>query len=264
MAHRLYFDNVGTSTATLNDGILIEGVDEAPNGIMSFSDAATLTNESRAIDRSTTLDITSWGSASGDNGEKRNDALQFDFGTSQTIDFVALFFNTAETDSIRVSHDNASTGEVTLLTNQTADFTQKWNIINLTQTSNRYWYVEATSGTLAGITEIFFGTEFVLPIDGDSITTQVPFNSFVSSTYNNTEFSNKIDTELREWTIKIPIITEADKTSLELLQTNYSNLYTFVYYDDSVYHTVRLAKPLRFNQIAINTFSTTITLKESP
>ena len=264
MAHKLYFDNVGTSSATLNDGILIEGVDEAPNGVMSFSDAATLTNESRATDRDTINAITSWGSASGDNGEKRNDALQFDFGASKAIDFVALFFNSAETDSIRVSHDDAATGAVTLLSNLTADFTTKYNIRSFTQASNRYWYVEATSGTLAGVTEIFFGTEFVLPIGGDSITTQVPFNSFVSSTYNNTEFSNKIDTELREWTIQLPLLTSENKTSLELLQTNYSNLYTFVYYDETTYHTVRLARPFVFNQVASNVFSTSLTLKESP
>jgi len=264
MAHKLYFDNVGTSSATLNDGILIEGIDEAPNGVMSFADAATLTNESRATDRDTINAITSWGSANGDNGEKRNDALQFDFGASKAIDFVALFFNAAETDSIRVSHDDAATGAVTLLSNLTADFTTKYNIRSFTQASNRYWYVEATSGTLAGVTEIFFGTALDLPIDGNSITTQVPFSSFKSSTYNNTEFTNKIDTELREWTISLPIITEANKTSLELLQSNYSNLYTFVYYDESAYHTVRLAKPFSFNQIATNTYSTTITLKESP
>ena len=62
MAHKLYFDNVGTSSATLNDGILIEDTTGGtPNGTMEFFDAATLTNESRAIDRNTTLDITSWG-----------------------------------------------------------------------------------------------------------------------------------------------------------------------------------------------------------
>jgi hypothetical protein len=263
MAHKLYFDNVGTSSATLNDGILIEGVDEAPNGVMSFSDAATLTNESRAIDRNTTLDVTSWGSASGDNGEKRNDALQFDFGASKAIDFVALFFNAAETDSLRISHDDASTGAVTLLSNQTANFTTKWNVRSFTQASNRYWYVEATSGTLAGVTEIFFGTEFVLPIGGDSITTTKPFNSFTASSYNNTEYSNKIDTELREWKIKIPLLTSTDKISLESLQSDYKNLYTFVYYDETNYYTVRLNKPLAFNQVATNIFSTTLHLLES-
>ncbi len=267
MAHKLYFDNVGTSTATLNDGVFSEGTSGGgtPNGVFTFSDASTITNESRATDRNTTDVITNFSrTTNSETGAVTRDALQFDFGASKAIDFVALFFNAAETDSIGVHHDDASTGEVTNIDTFTADFTTKWNIRSFTQASNRYWHVAAISGAVDGITEIFFGTEFVLPIGGDSITTQVPFNSFVSSTYNNTEFSNKIDTELREWTISIPIVTEANKTSLELLQTNYKNLYTFVYYDESTYHTVRLAKPFTFNQIATNTYSTTITLKESP
>ena len=264
MAHKLYFDNVGTSSATLNDGILIEQLTGgSPNGSMEFSDAATLTNESRATDRDTINAITSWGSASGDNGEKRNDALQFDFGASKAIDFVALFFNAAETDSIRVSHDDASTGAVTLLSNQTADFTKKWNVRSFTQASNRYWYVEATSGTLAGVTEIFFGTALDLPISGDGITITKPFNSFTASSYNNTEYTNKIDTELREWQIQLPLLTNTNKTALESLQADYKSLYTFVYYDETDYNTVRLAKPLVFNQVATNVFSTTLHLQES-
>ena len=200
MAHKLYFDNVGTSSATLNDGILIEQLTMGtPNGTMSFSDADTLTNESRATDKNTIDVITSWGTATGDVGQKTHDALQCDFGASKAIDFVALYFNAAETDSMRVSHDDAATGDVTLLTNFTADFTTKWNIRSFTQASNRYWYVEATSGTLAGVTEIFFGANpLELPISGDGITIDKPYNSFVGSTYNNTEFSNKIDTELRK------------------------------------------------------------------
>jgi len=98
---------------------------------------------------------------------------------------------------------------------------------------------------------------------------EIPKNDFSSDNKEIPDtikviYTNKIDTELREWTISIPIVTEANKTSLELLQTNYKNLYTFVYYDESTYHTVRLAKPFTFNQIATNTYSTTITLKESP
>jgi hypothetical protein len=51
-------------------------------------------------------------------------------------------------------------------------------------------------------------------------------------------------------------------TDLELLISDYSNLYTFVYYDESEYHTVRLARPLTFNQVATNTYSTNIRLRE--
>ena len=267
MAHKLYFDNVGTSTATLNDGVFVAGTDNVgnPNDVYTFSDASTITNESRATDRNTTNAITSFSRVTNsETGAITRDSLQFDFGASKAIDFVALFFNAAETDSIGVHHDDGATGVVTNVGTFTADFTSKWNIRSFTLASNRYWHVAAISGAVVGLTEIFFGTALDLPIDGNSITTRVPFSSFKSSTYNNTEFTNKIDTELREWTISLPIITEANKTSLELLQASYSNLYTFVYYDESAYHTVRLAKPFAFNQIATNTYSTTITLKESP
>ena len=58
------------------------------------------------------------------------------------------------------------------------------------------------------------------------------------------------------------MLTDDDKTQLELLQTNYSNLHTFVYYDDLAYHTVRLTKAITFNQVATNTYSATLILKE--
>lgn len=265
MAHKLYFDNVSTSTATLNDGVFSEGTNPGGGGnnVFTFSDASTITNESRAIDRNTTDAMTNFSrNLNSETGAITRDSLQFDFGSSKSIDFVALFFNAAETDSIGVHHDDAATGEVTNIGEFTADFTEQWNIRSFTKTANRYWHVSAFSGAVNGITEIFFGTEFILPIDGNSITISKPFNSFTASSYNNVEYSNKIDTEKLIWKIQLPIITEADKTNLELLQSHYSNIYSFVYYDESEYHSVRLVNPLQFNQIAINTYSTTITLRE--
>lgn len=268
MAHKLYFDNVGTSTATLNDGTLTPGTDNAgnPNDVYTFSDTNTITNESRATDRNTVNAMTGFSkNVNSETGASTIDSLQFDFGASKAIDFVALFFNAAETDSIGVHHDDAATGVVTNVGTFTADFTTKWNIRSFTQASNRYWHISAMSNTVAGITEIFFGANpLELPISGDGITIAKPYSSFVGSTYNNTEFSNKIDTELRTWQLSIPILTELDKTALESLQSDYKNLYTFVYYDESEYHTVRLGKPLTFNQVATNTYSTSITLQESP
>ena len=265
MAHKLYFDNVGTSSATLNDGSLSEGQSGGTgNNVFSFSDTSSISNESRAIDRNTINAISNFSlSVHGETFAETRDSLQFDFGSSKSIDFVALFFNAAETDSIAVHHDDASTGAVTNVGTFTADFTTKWNIRNFTQASNRYWHVAAASGTLAGVTEIFFGTALDLPIDGNSITTTKPFNSFTASSYNNTEYSNKIDTELSEWKIQIPLLTASDKSSLESLQADYKSLYTFVYYDETNYNTVRLAKPLVFNQVSTNVFSTTLHLKES-
>jgi hypothetical protein len=251
MAHKIYFDSAATRDSTLTDGTILE---DSGNGTFSFSSGSTISNEDRAIDLQLTANVTSFSGSS-------NDALQFDLGTAKTVDFMAIYFQTTEVDNLRVHADDAASGNTAVQYNFTNDFSAGWNIASFTQVSYRYWIVEATSGFLSPA-EIFFGQALTLPIDGNSITINKPFNSFIASSYNNIEYSNKIDNEAKEWTIQLPIITEDIKTRLELLQSYDINLYTFVYYDESEYHTVRLAKPLRFNQVAINTFSTTITLRE--
>ena len=260
MAHKLLFDNVSTRSSTLNDGLVTENTETE---VFSFADATSITNESRAIDRNFTNAMTSFGTGTQSGTDfPENDALQFDFGSAKTIDFVALYFNAAETDSIRIHYDDAATGNTQEFNAFTDDYAVGWNIRTFTATSKRYWIVEAASGTVDGITEIFFGSALELPIDGAGITIEKPYNSFVASTYNNTEFANKIDTELRKWSLQVPILTDSDKTSLETLMSVHKNTRSFVYYDESSYYSVRLAKPLTFNQVATNAYSTSITLQE--
>lgn len=262
MAHKLYYDNVATRSATLTDGKILE-TGPPENLQYSFSSSDTLTNEERAIDRNFTNAITSFDTGTdGGTGNSDNDALQFNLGSAKDVDFMALYFSTAETDSIRIHADDSATGNTTTKHVFTSDFAVGWNICSFAAASYQYWLLEVTSNTLDNLTEVFLGLSLDLPIDGNSITISKPFNSFVASSYNNMEFSNKIDNEARIWDINIPIISSADKTKLEDLQSDYSNLFTFVYYDESEYHNVRLAKPLRFNQVAINTFSTTLSLRE--
>ena len=251
MAHKLYFDNVATRDATLTDGKIVN----SNPGVFSFSSSGTITNENRAIDLDLTATISSFGAAiHPELGYSNNDALQFDFSSAKTIDFMAIYFLNQETDNLRIHADDAVSGNTAVQYAFTSTFSVGWNILSFTKASYQYWLLEATSGFLSP-TEIFFGEAFILPIDGNSITTSKPFNSFIGSSYNNIEYSNKVDNELQEWSIQLPIITQTNKTSLELLQEKYSNLHTFVYYDDNAYHTVRLAKPIIFNQKAINVFS---------
>lgn len=250
MAHKLYFDSAATRDCTLTDGT----IGNPAQDVYSFSAGSTISNEDRAIDLELTANVTSFSGSA-------NDALQFDLGSAKTVDFMAIYFQGTEVDNLRVHADDASSGETAVQHAFTDDFSAGWNIASFTQASYQYWILEATSGFLSPA-EVFFGEAFTLPIDGNSITINKPFNSFIASSYNNTEYSNKIDNEAREWTIQLPIITEDNKTLLEILQSYDINLYTFLYYDESEYHTVRLAKPLRFNQVAINTYATTITLRE--
>tara|TARA_R100000458_G_scaffold59729_1_gene71408 strand:+ start:940 stop:1701 length:762 start_codon:yes stop_codon:yes gene_type:complete len=250
MAHKLYFDNVDTRNATLTEGVILE---DSGAGTYSFSSGGgSIGNEERLIDLVLTASVTSFGASA-------NDTLQFDLGAAKTVDFMAIYFQGTEVDNLRVHGDDAASGNTAVQHDFTSDFSAGWNIAAFTQASYRYWLLEALTGFLSPA-EVFFGEAFnIATLD---ITVTKPFNSFIGSAYDNTEFSNKIDTELRTWTINIPLLTDTNKTQLELLQTNYSNLHTFVYYDDSTYHTVRLAKAITFNQVATNTYSATLTLQE--
>lgn len=260
MAHKLYYDNVATRSATLTDGKILNNTE---SDSYAFSSSATLTNEARAIDRNFTNAITSFETATEVGTDfPNNDTLQFNLGSAKSVDFMALYFTSAEADNIRIHADNSATGNTNFTNAFTNTFSAGWNICSFTEASYQYWLLEVTSNTLDNLTEVFLGLSLDLPIDGNSITISKPFNSFMASSYDNMEFSNKIDNEARIWNINLPIVSSADKTKLEALQSDYSNLFTFVYYDESEYHNVRLAKPLRFNQVAINTFSITLSLRE--
>ena len=252
MAHKLYFDNVDTIGAAIADGTM--AISGGHDEVRTYSNASTLTNESYATDNNLTTAITGWGDT---------DALRFNLGSAKAVNFAALYFTSAEDVTIEVHAHTHITGVMSETKTRHTDFTAGWNIINTTaEWTYKIWFVSANGATIDNLTQIYLGTVLELPISGDGITIEKPYNSFVSSTYNNTEFSNKIDTELRQWSLQVPILTDANKTSLETLMSVHKNTRSFAYYDGSSYHNVRLAKPLQFNQVATNAFSTTITLQE--
>ncbi len=250
MAHKLYFDNKSTYNLTADDKA---ATFDGSSGLFVLADDGSdyVTNESRVTDRSV---------ASAVSNMAADDALLFDFGASTTMDFMAVHVEADVATNIQILRSAATTGDTTSVSLITDDLTAGWNVFDFTSVSSRYWSLRVSDAFAP--TEIFFGTALNLPIDGAGITIDKPYNTFIASTYNNAEFSNKVDTELRTWSIDIPILTSDDKTELENLITNYKNLYKFIYYDETSYHNVRLSKPLTFNQIASNTYSTTLALHE--
>lgn len=248
MAHKLYFDNKKTHTLTADDK---EATFDVGSGLFVLADDGSdyVTNESRVTDRSITSAVSNMAV---------NDALLFDFGEDKTIDFVAVYVASDTSTNIQVLTSSSTTGNTTSTSLITTDLTTGWNFFEFSAATSRYWTLRASDSFAP--TEIYFGEVFKVGTLDINVTK--PFNSFVASSYNNIEFSNKVDTELRTWTMNIPLLTDNDKSLLELLISDYSNLYKFVYYDESTYHNVRLVQAPTFNQIATNTFSTTLILQE--
>ena len=138
MAHKLYYDNVGTRDSTLTDGT----ISNPSSGVFNFSSAGTISNEERAIDLQLNANVTSFGGSS-------NDALQFDLGSAKTVDFMAIYFQGTESDNLQIHADNAASGNTAVQHAFTSDFNAGWNIASFTQSSYRYWILEATSGFLS-------------------------------------------------------------------------------------------------------------------
>jgi len=249
MAHKLYFDNKKTHTLTADDKAATFDIESA-KFVLADDGSNYISHESRVTDRSITTAVSNMGA---------NDALLFDFGESKTIDFVAVYVASGTATNIQVLTSAATTGSTTSTSLITTDLTAGWNFFEFTAASSRYWTLRASSSFAP--TEIYFGE--VLKAATIDIDVVKPFSSFIASSYNNTEYSNKIDTELRQWKIKIPLLTHTEKALLEVLQSDYKNIHTFTYYDDTNYYTVRLNRPLAFNQVATNVFSTTLHLLES-
>ena len=177
MAHKLYFDSAATRDATLTDGTILE---DSGNGTFSFSSGSTINNEDRAIDLQLTANVTSFsGSAS--------DTLQFDLGSAKTVDFMAIYFQGAEVDNLRVHADDAANGNTAVQHDFTSDFSAGWNIASFTQASYRYWLVQATSGFLSPA-EVFFGEAF-------NIATLVIKNGepFIENDYLEFELPKRLD-----------------------------------------------------------------------
>jgi len=260
MASAFFYDNVNTYQATINveDGsVNISG--------KSFSDGTTLTNEERAIDQDITKAITDWGDT---------DALRFDFGSAKTVDFVAIYTTTTITTDIRIFRSDNATGSANSITNIEVDsLTPGWNIVYLSSGSFRYRIVIADGGTVDGITEIYFGEQFTLPIEPTAnIITKHNFgteeiNAFGANRYYINKHSN-----FKNFTLNFTHLTASQKTELETFANTVTDRMPFIYCEDETtingnnptgdIHYVKLVKPLQFRTVLPDIFSCQVVMRE--
>ena len=260
MASAFFYDNVNTYQSTIN-------VEDGSANISdkSFSDGTTLTNEERAIDQDISKAITDWGDT---------DALRFDFGSAKTVDFVAIYTTTTITTDIRIFRSDNATGSANSITNIEVDsLTPGWNIVYLSSGSFRYRIVIADGGTADGITEIYFGEQFTLPIEPTAnIITAHNFGSEeIKALGANRYYFSKHD-NYKNITLSFDYMTASQKTELETFANIVTDRIPFIYCEDETtingnnptgaIHYVKLVKPLTFRQVAPNIFSTQLILRE--
>ena len=249
MAQKFYYDSVDILGSTLNDGTV------SLSGTEIFADAASLTNEERAVDQSITTAITDWA---------ENDALQFDLGSAKTVSFVAVYFNAAEADTLVLSYDDAATGNSQADNAITADFSVGWNVTEFSPASKRYWFISAkTAGGLVGITEVILGAYLEFSINPDiGISEQEIFGTAVNRSAGGVEYAVKKHNPISTWTLNFANISSTFKTNLQSMEAEVQDYKKFLWYDETNYHYVRLESPIKYTEVAYQRYSASISLRE--
>jgi len=253
MAKTFYYDSVGLLESTINDGSVSLG-----GAGYNFSDGTTLTNEEYAIDQNITNAVTAWA---------QNDALSFDLGSAKAVDFLALYFNAAETDDVKFDYDSAATGDPdgTAATITDAFSANAWEVVEFTQQTKRYWRLIATSGGgLVGLTEVSFGKKLAFEVHPDiGISEKEKFGTSNTRSIGGAEYSLKIHEPIKTINLSFKNISETFKTNLQSMQSEVQNYKKFIYSEDGTtgdFHYVRLMNPIDFKEVAYQRHSCSISL----
>ena len=245
MAQKFYYDSGGLLESTLTDGTY--------SG--SFSSSSSITNEGRLIDQSTSLAMSSF---------DYNDAVMVDFGSAKTIDFIALYFTSAEPDSIVVySSDDGSSGS--LNTTIATDFTTGWQAFSLSSGSHRYWIVRvSTAGNAVdNASEMIIGQKLEFAINPDiGISEQEIFGTAVNRSAGGVEYAVKKHNPISTWTLNFANISSTFKASLQSMEAEVQDYKKFLWYDETNYHYVRLESPIKYTEVAYQRYSASISLRE--
>lgn len=257
MAKTFYYDSVGLTETTPNDGTVVDIDNDSK---YEFSDVSGITNESALVDQSILTEVTSWGI---------NEAVQFDLGSSKAVDFIGVYFNATESGNIIVEVDTASTGEssarVATITGTFA--ANAWDFTHFTQDTERYWRVIASSsGGLVGLTEVILGKKLTFEVTPDIGTgEQEIFGVDVNTSIGGIEYAVKRHEPKSTISMNFSNISETFKESLQTMEGHVQNYKKFVYSEDGTtgpFHYVRLDSPIQFQEVAFERYSASFTLRE--
>lgn len=248
MASAIYYDSIGSRTATLTDGTTTSG---------SFTSSDVLSDEIRATDGSITDVVGGWAVDEG---------LQFNFGGTVSPNFCAIYSTVATSNDIRIQRDNSASGAFNGIYNDITDISIGWNIRSLTVLPMQYWTINSIVGSLTGISEVFFGEKLAFPVEptANIITAHNFGTEEVKALGSNRFYFSKHD-NYKIITLKLDHLTSANKTSLETFANTVTNREPFIYSEDDTtgpFHWVRLVKPLQFKTVLPDIYSTQLVLRE--
>jgi hypothetical protein len=253
MASYFIYDSINMyrSDNTVSEGQMTD------SGTPTFSASDTLTNHSRSNDQNIGTTI---------SGVADRDAIEYAVGSSATADAAAVYFT---------GDDGVSSGTIMTFFVDTdrASLPSKgtisavsgagWAVASLTETTGTKFFTEF-NGSVTNVSEILIGKKLNFEIEPDvNVQSSINYQNEVQRSLGGVEYALNVNQGQEVITISFQNISSTFKSNLITMQDALKGEATkFLYNDGTLFHWVRLDKPMTFTEIADGRFSTQIVLRQ--
>jgi len=253
MASYFIYDSINMyrSDNTVSEGQMTD------SGTPTFSASDTLTTHERANDQNIGTTI----SAVADR-----DAIEYAVGSSATADAAAVYFT---------GDDGVSSGTILTFfidTDRTslpskgtisAVSSAGWAVASLTETTGTKFFTEF-NGSVTNVSEILIGKKLSFEVEPDvNVQSSIDYENSIQRSLGGVEYALNVNQGQEVITISFQNISSTFKSNLITMQDALKGEATkFLYNDGTLFHWVRLDKPMTFTEIADGRFSTQIVLRQ--
>ena len=253
MASYFIYDSINMyrSDNTVSEGQMTD------SGTPTFSASDTLTTHERANDQNIGTTI---------SGVDDRDSIEYAVGSSATADAAAVYFT---------GDDGVSSGTILTFfidTDRTslpskgtisAVSGAGWAVASLTETTGTKFFTEF-NGSVTNVSEILIGKKLNFEIEHDvNVQSSINYQNEVQRSLGGVEYALNVNQGQEVITISFQNISSTFKSNLITMQDALKGEATkFLYNDGTLFHWVRLDKPMTFTEIADGRFSTQIVLRQ--
>lgn len=253
MASYFIYDSINMyrSDNTVSEGQMTD------SGTPTFSASDTLTTHERANDQNIGTTI---------SGVADRDAIEYAVGSSATADAAAVYFTGDDgVSSGTIMTFFIDTDRTSLPSKGTISAVSGagWAVASLTETTGTKFFTEF-NGSVTNVSEILIGKKLNFEIEPDvNVQSSINYQNEVQRSLGGVEYALNVNQGQEVITISFQNISSTFKSNLITMQDALKGEATkFLYNDGTLFHWVRLDKPMTFTEIADGRFSTQIVLRQ--
>lgn len=195
------------------------------------------------------------------------DAVRYNFGSAQTLDFFAVNFGTSISNSFSFYRSSSSNGSSSsgLTINLSSTLPIGWDVATISSGSgsSQYYFFYSRGSAMTDMREALFLKKLAFEIRPDTtiVVNREPRTN-IKEAFSGKQYAQRLADAKKSWTINWSNISSTYRTDLETMRGIVSTDQPFLFNDDSTTFYVRMRSGLDFTEVAHQRFSTSIELVE--